>query len=67
MQWIIDNKEWLLSGLGIAIAAAIWKIFFGKKELSQKSGDQSTNIQAGGNVDVGGDVTSGESDGGQGK
>lgn len=27
MNWIIDNKEWLFSGIGATIAIAIWRYF----------------------------------------
>lgn len=56
MEWIIENKEWLFSGVAIAIPLAIVGLFFsgqGNKQV-QKSGDNSTNIQIGGSLKVGG-------------
>jgi hypothetical protein len=56
MEWIIKNKEWLFSGVAIAIPLAIIGWFFsnqGNKQV-QKSGDNSTNIQVGGNLKLGG-------------
>ncbi|BBB66589.1 hypothetical protein UNDYM_2336 [Undibacterium sp. YM2] len=56
MEWIIQNKEWLFSGIAIAIPLAIIGWFFSSRGNSQvqKSGDNSTNIQIGGNVKIGG-------------
>ena len=51
MTWIIENKQWLFSGIAIAIPLAIIGWFFsnqGNKQI-QKGGDSSTNIQVGGN------------------
>jgi hypothetical protein len=56
MKWIIQNKEWLFSGVAIAIPLAIISWFFsgrGNKQV-QKGGDNSTNIQVGGNLKIGG-------------
>jgi len=56
MEWIIQNKEWLFSGIAIAIPLALIGWFFssrGNKQV-QKSGDNSTNIQVGGNFKIGG-------------
>lgn len=57
MEWIIQNKEWLFSGVGLAIIGGIWD--FLKKEKpdnkyyqSINSGNNSTNIQGGKNVNV---------------
>ena len=53
-NWIIHNKEWVFSGIGIPLLA--W--LFSKKEAKkapqwqQKSGDGAVNIQVGGNVTV---------------
>lgn len=56
MEWIIQNKEWLFSGIAIAIPLAIIGFLFstrGNKQV-QKGGDNSTNIQVGGNLKIGG-------------
>jgi hypothetical protein len=49
--WIIQNTEWLFSGLGGAIIIAIVKLIFKKTKSSSKqtihSGAGSTNFQAG--------------------
>lgn len=56
MDWLIQNKEWLFSGVGIAIFSFIFSLFLkSKNSLKQKqsSGKKSTNIQAGNNVNIG--------------
>ncbi|MDX1721593.1 MAG: hypothetical protein R3355_00630 [Pseudomonas sp.] len=56
MEWILKNKEWLFSGIAIAIPLAIisWLISSRRNKQIQKSGDNSTNIQIGGNFKIGG-------------
>jgi hypothetical protein len=54
MEWIIKNIEWLFSGVAIAIPLAIIGWYFsssGNKQV-QKGGDNSTNIQVGGNLNI---------------
>lgn len=46
--WVMHNMEWLFGGIGVA---AIGWFFRGKSNKQiQKSGNNSTNIQIGGNV-----------------
>jgi len=50
INWIVNNKEWLLSGLGCSILGLIIKIFFfnnNKTTYSQqiKSGNHCLNDQ----------------------
>lgn len=54
MDWIIENKEWLFSGVAIAIPLAIiGKIISSRNDKQvQKGGKGSTNIQVGGNVNI---------------
>lgn len=54
MEWIIDNKEWLFSGLGVAIIVGLfaWSRQIKHRQV-QKGGHGSTNIQAGGDIDIG--------------
>lgn len=56
MNWIIENKEWLFSGFAIAVPLAIIGWFFSSRGVNQvqKSGDNSTNLQVGGNLKIGG-------------
>lgn len=56
MQWIIDNKEWLFSGAGIFIITIVISIFTSKKrsvKQAQKSGSNSKNYQAAGDINIG--------------
>lgn len=57
MEWILKNKEWLFSGFAIAIPLSIIGWLFSGRENKQiqKSGDNSTNIQVGGGLKIGGD------------
>lgn len=54
MEWIIENKDWLFSGVLITIPLAVLGWVFTKRTASrsqnQNSGNNSTNIQADGNV-----------------
>lgn len=54
MEWISLNKEWLFSGLAIAIPIAVigWFISSRKSTQIQKGGDNSTNIQVGGAINL---------------
>lgn len=55
MNWINENKEWLFSGVAIAVPLAVLGWFFSsqKSKQVQKGGDDSTNIQVGGNLNTG--------------
>lgn len=50
LDYLIANKEWIFSGIGVAVFS--WLLFksSGKSSMSQNGGDNSTNIQVGGNV-----------------
>ncbi len=58
MEWIIQNKDWLFSGIGVVIITGIIGFFFKRKKhktnpkQSIKSGDKSYNIQGGKNGKV---------------
>ncbi len=55
MNWIIENKAWLFSGLLVALPISIigWLLASKKvKRQTQKSGNNSTNIQAGEDVKI---------------
>jgi hypothetical protein len=59
MEWFIQNKEWLLSGIAVAVPLAILGWLFVKHRLKviqrQRSGDGSINIQIGGDAKITGD------------
>ena len=50
IEWIIENKTWLFSGIAVAIPIAIigWFLYRSRNKTvqKQKSGSQSINIQA---------------------
>ncbi len=54
MEWLISNKEWLLSGIAVTLPIALISWFFIKKgnTQKQKGGKGSTNIQVGGDFSV---------------
>ncbi len=60
MEWIINNKEWIFGGIGVAVISAIISLvvaLFKRKpkktfDMIQKSGHNSTNIQIGGDCNV---------------
>jgi hypothetical protein len=51
IQWLGANKEWIFSGVGVALAAWIGRVIFqGRQTASSqeiRSGDKTINIQAG--------------------
>jgi len=54
MDWILQNKQWLFSGIGVFFIS-LFGYFFKKQtgiKQSQKSGDNSTNLQVGGNLSI---------------
>ena len=57
MEWIIENKEWLFSGIAIALPLSIVGWIMSKRENKQvqKSAKNSTNIQVGGDFKIGDD------------
>jgi hypothetical protein len=55
MEWIAENKDWLFSGVAIALPLAIigWIFSSRKNKQVQKGGDNSTNLQVGGSIKIG--------------
>jgi len=57
IEWIIENKTWLFSGLAVSIPVAIIGWIISRRRNGtvqrQKSGSRSVNIQAGRDVRVG--------------
>lgn len=57
MQWIINNIEWIFSGIGVFVITGIISLFIRKKnngksiKMKQRSGSHSSNIQIGGDYD----------------
>lgn len=56
IEWLVENKEWIFSGAGVAIIAWILNVIYGKSHRRvtqmQQSGNDSVNIQAGDNVNI---------------
>jgi hypothetical protein len=50
LAWLYENKEWVFGGIGAAIITAI--IHRRSQSQRQRSGDKSTNIQAGRDVNM---------------
>ncbi|GEM77567.1 hypothetical protein [Vibrio sagamiensis] len=55
MSWLIENKEWIFSGVGVSLIVFILSLFSKNKQLkqSQTSGNNSKNYQAGGDIKIG--------------
>lgn len=57
VSWIIDNKEWLFSGAGLVVIGWLVRLIFKKRNgsINQNihSGDNSINLQAGKDVNIG--------------
>ncbi|ADD03132.1 hypothetical protein Thit_1893 [Thermoanaerobacter italicus Ab9] len=55
-NWLITNKEWVFSGIGVAVLTVLFSLFKSKrdKRINQKqiAGDGSINIQIGENVKI---------------
>ena len=56
VAWVIDNKQWLFSGIGVTVVALILSFILKKRSASSnqniRSGDSSINTQAGRDVNV---------------
>ena len=57
MEWVKNNKEWLFSGIGLAVLLMIGRVIYkGRQSGSDQkicSGSNSTNIQAGHDIKIG--------------
>jgi len=55
--WVVSNKEWLFSGIGVMVFTLIAQVIFKKTNASStqtiRSGDGSTNVQGGRDVNIG--------------
>ena len=55
VQWLIANKEWVFSGIGVTVLVAILVLFRNQQTRSkviQHSGDHSALIQGGRDVRI---------------
>ncbi|MCG8423989.1 MAG: hypothetical protein MJE77_39360 [Proteobacteria bacterium] len=56
MNWLLENKEWILSGVGVAIVSAVLRLLWVRKGAqSQHAGDNAVQIQGGRDVTIGND------------
>lgn len=57
VAWVLDNKTWLFSGVGVAVVGWAARLAYLKRRASStqsiRSGDSSTNIQAARDVNIG--------------
>lgn len=57
VHWVFDNKQWLFSGAGLVGIAWVARLIFKRRDASStqtiRSGDGSTNIQAGRDASIG--------------
>lgn len=60
VTWVNDNKEWLFSGVGAVVAGWVVRLFAKNKSTSStqtiRSGDNSINITAGRDVNIGANI-----------
>ncbi len=56
VTWVIENKKWLFSGVGVVVFVWVGRLIFKKASVSStqtiRSGDSSTNVQAGRDVNI---------------
>lgn len=54
MEWVIQNKEWLFSGIGVVIITGIIRLVFKNKIPNQSitSGENSHNYQSGNDLNI---------------
>ena len=54
MEWLLNNIEWLLSGIAVVVPISIigWFLSSRKNIQKQKGGKGSTNIQVGGDFKI---------------
>jgi len=58
MEWFLENREWIFSGIGVFILSLLLGILIKNKYTNkivqkQKSGKDSTNIQAARDINIG--------------
>lgn len=54
INWIIENKEWIFSGIGVLVISLILNFLFrrGNAKQIQKGGENSKNYQSSGNMTI---------------
>ncbi len=59
LRWLLENKQWVFSGIGVAIITWIATLVVRRKSSgtqSQHSGANSTNIQSAGDINISGET-----------
>lgn len=53
-NWILENKEWLFSGIGVLVITLILNFIFRNRNAKQvqKGGKNSRNYQSGRNITI---------------
>lgn len=62
IDWLIANKEWVFSGIGIAIISWFFNRKSDNQKQVQKSGKNSINIQVGNSLNIDKSQLEGEND-----
>ena len=56
IEWVLNNKEWLFSGVGLVVIAWIGRVVYKRRHTTSiqniQSGSNSKNIQAGRDVNI---------------
>ncbi|AVK50992.1 hypothetical protein AXY43_24875 [Clostridium sp. MF28] len=55
LSWLVNNKEWFFSGIGVLILSTVIGFFIKQKASiiqKQKSGDNGINIQSAGSLSM---------------
>lgn len=54
IDWIIENKEWIFSGIGVLVITLILNFIFRNRNAKQiqKGGKNSKNYQSSGNMTI---------------
>jgi hypothetical protein len=56
-DWVLKNKEWLFSGIGLVVFSWVVGVIFKKTKASStqtiRAGNNSTNVQASRDVSIG--------------
>lgn len=52
LEWILNNKDWLFSGIGVSIISVLFIMFKKKGGQNINSGNNSTNIQGGDDMNI---------------
>ena len=57
ISWLLDNKQWLFSGVGVGIFGLLGRLFYKQRQNTSfqkiRSGNNSTNLQAGRDINLG--------------